>query len=68
MKHSPRLPSLTSGGDRYVGEAQAGELVVEMLDKAMVDELDETTGDEVEYSARKDVEVDGGLLLSVVGG
>lgn len=31
----------------YVGEAQAEELVVEMLDKAMVDEEDGTTGDEV---------------------
>lgn len=62
------MPSLTSGGERYVGEAQAEELVVEMLDKAMVDEVDETTGDEVGYNGRVDVEVDEVLLFSVVGG
>lgn len=30
----------------YIGEAQAKELVVEMLDKAMVDEVIGTAGDE----------------------
>lgn len=42
------MPSLTSGADMYVGEAQAEELVVEMLDKAMVDEVDEITDEKVE--------------------